>query len=71
MAFIIEHYGAAWNPKNNRGVIYFENIEGQKTRIELQDPGEFTAVLTILATSSDARIEANGTVRSGREDLDG
>jgi hypothetical protein len=69
MAFIIEQYRAAWNPGTKSGIIFFRSTERNNMRLEFHDPAEFSAVLAILTTSDDARINDDGTIQTGAEEV--
>jgi hypothetical protein len=61
-----EKYKAAWNPETHQGRIRLETSGGEKVMLELDDPAEFTAVLTILATSDEVRMR-DGFIQTGSE----
>ena len=43
--------------------------DGDKIMFELDNPAEFTAVLTMLATSDEIRMK-DGFIQTGTEDID-
>lgn len=65
-----EKYKAAWNPETHQGRIRLETGDGDKIMFELDDPAEFTAVLTLLATSEEIRMR-DGFIQTGSEAIDG
>lgn len=65
-----QKYRAAWNPKTHEGRIKLETEDGDKILMQLDNPAEFTAVLTMLATSEEIRIR-DGFVQTGSELIDG
>lgn len=71
MPFLIEQYRAGWKPNSNEGRIQLRSPTGQSIQIDLGDPAEFTAILTILATSNAAAVSDDGVVMSAAEELDG
>ena len=71
MPFIIEEYRAGWKPNHNQGRIRLRSTTGHTTQIDLSDPAEFAAILTILATSTGAAVSDGGTIWSAAEDIDG
>lgn len=71
MPFQIKKYRAGWKPNTNEGQIRLQNPQGQTKTLNLSDPAEFAAVLTILATSDAAGISDAGVLWSGPEDIDG
>lgn len=62
-------YKAAWNPETHEGRIRIETDDGDKIMLELDNPAEFTAVLTMLATSNEIRMR-DGFVQTGSEAID-
>jgi len=64
-----EKYKAAWNPETHEGRIRLETGKGEKIMLELDNPAEFTAILTMLATSEEIRMR-DGFIQTGTEDID-
>lgn len=63
-------YRAEWNPKTHEGRIRLETDDGDKIMMQLDNPSEFTAVLTMLATSKEIRMR-DGFVQTGSEAIGG
>ncbi len=62
-------YKAAWNPETHEGRIRLETGDGDRIMLELDNPAEFTAVLTMLATSDEIRMR-DGFIQTGTEEID-
>jgi len=62
-------YKAAWNPKTHEGRIRLETGDGEKIMLQIDNPAEFTAVLTMLATSEEIRMR-DGFIQTGSEAID-
>lgn len=67
MATITE-FRAGWHPQQNKGRIKFRAIDGGTATLDLDNPAEFTAILTILNSSAKVTIE-DGIIWSGTEDV--
>ena len=63
-------YKAAWNPETHEGRIRLETSKGDRIMLELDNPAEFTAVLTMLATSEEISMR-DGFIQTGSEEIDG
>ena len=70
MSFTVDRYRAGWKPGTNQGRIQFRSTTGETKHIDINDPAEFGAILTILATSSSATIANDGIIWSGAEEID-
>lgn len=70
MPFIIEEYQAGWKPAKNEGRIIFTSTDDRKERIDIGDPAEFAAILTLLATSEKALIDDNRIIWTGTEPVE-
>jgi|GEM_PF-4447715 len=62
-------YKAAWNPETHEGRIRLVTGDGDKIMFELDNPAEFTAILTMLATSDEIRMR-DGFIQTGTEEID-
>lgn len=65
-----EKYRAAWNPTTHTGRVKIYTGRGDRVLYEFDDPAEFTAVLTLLASSDEIRIR-DGYIRTSDEPIDG
>lgn len=65
----ITKFRAGWHPGQDKGRIKFRTDDGQNLNLDLANPAEFTAILTILTSSTKVTIE-NGVIWSGAEDVD-
>lgn len=65
MTAIIE-YKAGWNPQHNKGRIFFRLVGGKTVNLDLDNPAEFAAILTILSSSKQATIQ-KGEIWTGGE----
>ncbi len=59
----IVEYSARWYVVKNKGVIKIKDQDGNTTELEFAEPGEFTAILTILNSPGDARMSDIGGER--------
>ncbi|RME72328.1 MAG: hypothetical protein D6776_08925 [Planctomycetota bacterium] len=59
----IVEYSARWYVVKNKGVIKVKDQDGNTTELEFKEPGEFTAILTILNSPGDARMSDIGGER--------
>ena len=64
-------YRASWNPVRKIGAISISTKSGKRHKIDFPNPAEFTALLTLLATSERAGYDPNGLIFSDTEEVDG
>ncbi len=65
-----EKYRAAWNPDTHEGRVRLYTDDDEKLMLEISDPAEFAAILTLLNTSTEIRLR-DGFIQSGVEAIDG
>lgn len=64
----VTKFRAGWNPQQNRGRIRFGSDDGRTMNLDLDNPAEFTAILTILSSSEEVTFE-DGILSTGTEDV--
>ena len=68
MANIVE-YSAGWHSQQHNGRISFRASNGKTRHLNLNDPSEFTVILTILSSANEVTIE-DGIIKTGKQPVD-
>lgn len=66
----IEKFKAAWNPETHEGRIRLYSDRDEKHMLEVSDPAEFTAMVTLLSSSEEIELK-HGWLQTGAEAIDG
>lgn len=69
MADEIVNFRAGWRPGSDEGRIFLKTASGEKEELTLNNPAEFTAVLTLLYSAKRAGIK-NGVIWTSIEEVD-
>jgi len=64
----VTEFRAGWNPQQKKGRIYFRSDDDRTINLDLDDAAEFNAILTILSSSEDVRVE-KGIIWTGAENV--
>ncbi len=70
MAVEIKEFRAGWHPNSNQGRIWFKTADGQTKNLDLENPAEFTAIVTLLSSAETVTID-KGIIWTGAEKVDG
>ncbi len=70
MAVEIKKFRAGWRPNSDQGRIWFKTADGQTTKLDLGNPAEFAAIVTLLSSAETVTVD-NGVIWTGPENIDG
>jgi hypothetical protein len=69
MAVKITKFRAGWRPNDDKGRIWFQTADGKSKNLDLGNPAEFTAILTLLSSAKEVTID-EGVIWTGAEEVD-